>query len=233
MSHCDDGSTGDWVTESFNTECLIGGDIAIGESTTTAQYLPSYIYYKYSLTEQIFKSSELGNANTFHSISFQCATSTANTTRTWAIYLMPTTETSVESFINIDATAVKVFEGSVTITGDWFTIPFDTVFNYDGSSNLMLIIDDNTGSYVSSYNYNPHTPGNYHSRYVYNDVTNYDPASASTYGGTAVDYRNNVIFGGECDTTTTCVAPHLALGAISNSTIEILHIDNKFTIFNI
>ena len=221
MSHCDDGSTGDWVTESFNTECLIGGDIAIGESTTTAQYLPSYIYYKYSLTEQIFKSSELGNANTFHSISFQCATSTANTTRTWAIYLMPTTETSVESFINIDATAVKVFEGPVTITGDWFTIPFDTVFNYDGSSNLMLIIDDNTGSYVSSYNYSTHTPGNYHSRYVYNDVTNYDPASASTYGGTAVDYRNNVIFGGECDTTTTCVAPHLALGAISNSTIEI------------
>lgn len=219
ISNCDDGSQGDWMSLNFRTSCLVGGDVAVGEGTSTNSYLPSYNYYKNSLTEQLFLQTELGNANTFSSISFQCATANA-TSRSWAIYLMPTSQTSLNGFVNTDATAVKVFDGNVDIQTGWFTVQFTTPFQYDGSSNLILVVDDNTGSYVSGNTYYTHSASNM-ARRVYSDATNYDPATATTYTATAENYRNNVIFGGECDTTTTCVAPHIALASTTSSSLTV------------
>jgi len=218
-SACTDGSEGEWVTETFRTNCLVGGDVAIGDGTNTNSYLPIYNYYNYAITEQIYLSSELGNPATFNSISFNCSSANASS-RTWAIYLMPTNLTTLDAFVNIDSTAVKVFDGTANIHTGWFKIDFDTTYFYDGQSNLMLIVDDNTGSYVSSNYYLTHSiSGN--SRYYYNDYTNVDPASASSSTSYSTAYRNNVIFGGECDTTTTCVTPHLAAGNTTSTSVEV------------
>ncbi|MCR4681392.1 MAG: fibronectin type III domain-containing protein, partial [Bacteroidales bacterium] len=213
--NCDNLTEGDWTTVTFRTNCLLGGDVQIGESTSSNTLLPSYSLYNYSLTEQIFTAEELGGHNTFHSISFQIQTANAPT-RNWSIYLMPTSSTSLSSsFINLDATGQQVYNGDVTLSAGWNTINFDNDFEYDGNSNLLLIVDDNTGSW-SSTNYFYTTNGaSGCGRYVYNDGTNYDPTDVS--GGTAVNYRSNVIFGGECDTTTTCIAPHISISAITSS----------------
>jgi hypothetical protein len=63
----------DTVTKTFVTGCLAGGDIEIGNGTTTNAYLPSYSTYEDSYTQQIFTAAELGGATTFNSISFQVA----------------------------------------------------------------------------------------------------------------------------------------------------------------
>ena len=219
-SNCSNGLEGGWVTKSFNTPCLVGGDVQIGNSTSTTCYLPSYNYYNYSFSEQIFTAAELGGAHTFTSISFQ-ASSVNATSRNWDIYLMPTTATSLSSFVNVDATAKKVFSGNATISQGWFTIQFDSAYVYDGTSNLMLIVDDNTGSYVSAnYYYCTDNPNGTSVR-VYSDPTNYDPMNASSYSATTHNFRNNVIFGGMCDSTTTCVAPNMMVTGVTESSVDI------------
>ena len=220
QSNCNNNLQGGWVTKSFHTPCLVGGDIQIGNGTSTTSYFPSYNFYNYSLTEQIFTAAELGGANTFHSISFQ-ASSVNAATRTWSIYLMPTTATSLSGFVNVDATAQQVFNGTANISQGWFTIQFDNNYVYDGTTNLMLIVDDNTGSYVSSNSYYYTDNPNGSSIRVYSDGTNYDPLNATSYSGTTYAYRNNVIFGGACDSTTTCVAPNLMVTGTTESTIDI------------
>ena len=220
QSNCNNNLQGGWVTKSFHTPCLVGGDVQIGNGTSTTSYFPSYNFYNYSLTEQIFTAAELGGANTFHSISFQASSVTANT-RTWSIYLMPTTATSLSSFVNLDATAQLVFSGTANISTGWFTIQFDSNYVFDGTTNLMLIVDDNTGSYVSSNSYYYTDNPNGNSIRVYSDGTNYDPFSATSYSGTTHNYRNNVIFGGNCDSSTTCVAPNLMVTGTTESTIDI------------
>ena len=219
-SNCGNGLEGGWVNKTFSTPCLAGGDIQIGEGTGTTSYLPSYNYYNYAFSEQIFTAAELGGANTFHSISLQ-ASSVNATSRNWDIYLMPTTETSLSAFVNLNATAQKVFSGNATISQGWFTINFDSNYVYDGTTNLMLIVDDNTGTYVSANYYYCTDNPNGSSVRVYSDPTNYDPYNATGYSATTHNFRNNVIFGGICDSTTTCVAPNMMVSAVTESTIDI------------
>ncbi len=219
-SNCSNGLEGGWVTKSFHTPCLVGGDVQIGNSTSTTCYLPSYNYYNYSFSEQIFTAAELGGANTFHSISLQ-ASSVNATSRNWDIYLMPTTETSLSAFVNLNATAQKVFSGNATISQGWFTINFDSNYVYDGTTNLMLIVDDNTGTYVSANYYYCTDNPNGSSVRVYSDPTNYDPYNATGYSATTHNFRNNVIFGGMCDSTTTCVAPNMMVAGVTESSVDV------------
>ncbi len=217
---CDNTLEGGWETKSFNTPCLVGGDVQIGEGTGTTSYLPSYNLYNYSLTEQVFTAAELGGPNTFRSISFQASSVNAST-RNWSIYLMPTTATSLSSFVNVDSTAQLVFSGTANISQGWFTIHFDSAYVYDGTTNLMLVVDDNTGSWVSSnYYYYTNNP-NGNSVRIYSDGTNYDPFNATSYSATTHNYRNNVIFGGDCDSLVTCVAPNIMITGITDDGAEV------------
>ena len=213
-------SNSEYIYGDFTTGCYFGGTVEFTSGTSTNNYIPSYSFYNYSLTEQLFTSAELGGSNNFSSISFECSSVNAPT-RTWAIYLKPTSATSLSGFQNVDATAQKVFQGTVNITAGWFTIQFDTTFAYDGTSNLILIVDDNTGSYTSSNPYNVHTNPNGYSYYIYSDGTNYDPTSATSYSPSSNSYRNNVKFGGACDTTATCVMPNVVVNNVTDETAEV------------
>ena len=174
-------------------------EIAIGSGASASSYLPTYAYYNYSLTQQIFTSSEIGQAGTITAIAFKVGNN-KSTTRTVDVYLSHTTKSAFTG--NTDwvsqSTAYRVFSGSVTFaSSDWTTITLDTPFEYDGTSNLLLTVDDNTGSYVSSSSNSPsfyvYSASGYTSMYKYNDGTNYDPASMST-SGTRLQQNNQVTF---------------------------------------
>ncbi len=219
-SFCGGNLEGDWVSAQFHTFCLVGGDLQIGNGNGLTYNFPSTSFYKYSLTEQIFTAAELGGPNTFHSISFQASNADAPN-RVWDIYLMPTTRSSLTGFIDMDATAQLVFSDTVHITAGWFTINFDSSFVYDGFSNLMLIVDDNTGSFVHSNTYFCSSNPNGTSVRGFNDITDFDPHNASSYSGTTQPVRNNVVFGSFCDTTITCVAPNFTITGSTESTLGI------------
>ena len=197
------------VTSDMNLVANFVEGVLIGDGgTATSQYLPSYNYYRYSLTQQIYTAEEIGTACTINTIAFY--NGGAEKTRTYDLYLKATTKSSFSS--NTDWVTVsesdKVFSGSVTMAANaWTYITFNTPFEYDGTSNLVLIADDNTGQWTSS----PHmacrtfsASGN-QALYVYGDNTNYNTSNPPT-SYTSQDYysvlseKNQIILGIETET---------------------------------
>ena len=219
---CNDNTESIWSVEHFTTGCMAGGEVLVGNGTATDNYTPSYSCYNYAFSEQLYTPAEIGGAGTLSSVSFNASTVTA-TPRNWAVYLMPTNLTTLTGIVNMGTTAVKVYEGPVNITEGWFTINFTTQFPYDGVSNLILAIDDNTGSWVCSNAYYSHTNPNGTTYCLYSDDDNPNPYSAtssSAYTATTAN-RANTIFGMPCDSLATCIAPNLYVSNITSSSADV------------
>ena len=171
--------------------------VVIGNGTKTNSYLPSFSYYRYTLSQQIYTADELDmEAGELSSVSF--FNTGDSKTRTYTIYMVNTDKTAFEnSYDWITVTeADQVFSGSVTMAaGCWTTIYFGTPFAYDGISNIALIVDDNTGSYSSGMSCRTYDATGYQAIYKYSDGTNYDPYNPSAYFGTRLLVKNHVIFG--------------------------------------
>ena len=216
-SNCDI-STADTVTKTFTTKCLVGGDLQIGEGTSTTSYFPEYCLYNYSYTQQIYLSSEMNGAAAISSIAFEAYT-IANANRHLKIYLMHTTSASNDSWLNA-TTAQLVYDGTPTLTTGWNTFNFTTPFQYDGTSNLAVIVIDATGSWNGTNYFYCHSTNPGLSRYNYQDSNPYDITSVPSSGSTSTS-RNNVIFGTPCDETVTCVRPNVYVTETSENSITL------------
>ena len=216
-SNCNEG-TASPVQKTFTTGCLAGGNLQIGDGTTTNSYLPSYSLYNYGYSQQIFTSSEMGGPTTIHSISFNMANLSQQ--RTMKIYLMHTNQSSISSWIPASSSQL-VFSGSQTLHTGWNTFTFTTPFVYNGSDNLLLTVVDETGSYVSGNTWYVHTVSSNIARYTYQDGSAYSITTTPSAAGTATNVRNNVIFGSDCDNNVTCVAPNAYIAEVTSESITI------------
>ena len=170
----------------------------IGSGEITSSYLPSYSYYRYSLSQQIYTPEEIGEAGSITSISFYNAGSTKS--RVYDIYMVHTDKSSFDS--NTDWMPVtevdRVYRGNVTMTkGYWTTLVLDTPFAYDGTSNLAIVVHDNKGSYTESFQMycRVFNAQGYQAIYDYSDGNIYNPCNPSTYSGTRVSWKNQIILG--------------------------------------
>ncbi|MBP5663849.1 MAG: fibronectin type III domain-containing protein, partial [Bacteroidales bacterium] len=165
----------------------------VGSGTATCNYLPTNNYYKYSLTQQIYTPAELGEAGDILSIDFY-KNATIECNRNLDIYMVSTTKstfTSTSDWITVTA-ANNVFSGTVNFAdNDWTTITFDTPFFYDGTSNVAIIVDDNTGSFKSNTAFRTFSANSQAIR-IYNDNTNFDAFSPSSYSGTVESTKNQI-----------------------------------------
>ena len=217
FSNCDLG-TADTVELNFTTKCLVGGDLTIGEGTSTTSYFPEYCLYNYSYTQQIFLSSEMGGAAEINSIAFD-ASSIGNANRNLQIYLMHTTATNSSAWLDA-SNAQQVYSGNTTLTVGWNTFNFTTPFQYNGTDNLVVIMIDATGSWNGTNYFYSHTASASLSRYNHRDDSPYSISSTPS-SGTSTSTRNNVIFGVPCDSTTTCVAPNVYVTDITAESITV------------
>ena len=172
-----------------------GGDVTIGSGTTDNQNVPTYAAQKYSIAQQIYTSSDMGDACTITKVAFKVSNS-STATRNIDIYLSHTTKSIFSSRSDwvSQSASDKVFSGSVTFAASgWTTITLDTPFEYNGTNNLLLTVDDNTGSIVSSYpKFYVYSASN-RALYKYNSTTNYSPASMSG-NGNRMSSVNQVVF---------------------------------------
>ena len=165
----------------------------IGNGTTSNSYLPSYSYYNYTLSQQIYTADELGEAGIINSIAFY--NSGTEKTRSYDFYLKTTTKSTFSSGTDWETVSESdlVFSGSVTmIAGGWTVITLDTPFNYDGQSNLVLVTDDNTGSWESGMKCLVFDAPSQAIR-IYSDGTNYDPFNPGSYSGTVMNVKNQLL----------------------------------------
>ena len=190
--------------------------IVIGRPTTTLEPLPSNSYYNYSLTQQIFTADELGltSATDLSSVTFYNA-GTAKT-RNLTIYMVNTNKSSFQDATDwiVPTEADKVFTGNVNMAVGMITIYFNSAFTYDGSSNIAMIVDDNTGSYSRGMLCRTSSSSN-RALYAYNDNTNFDPFHPSEYEGTLSELRNQVVFGVASYDYTVSVSANPEDGSVS------------------
>jgi len=136
--------------------------LVIGPAQEDGSYrwqLPCNTGYRYSLTEQIYTAAELRGAGTILSIDFYgINNNNSDLYRSLDIYMVHTNQSGFASAADyITATEQdRVYSGSVDFQpgSQWTTIELDVPFNYDGTSNLAILVDDCSGWNVSnSYSY--------------------------------------------------------------------------------
>ena len=220
QANYNDNSVSGWSTISFITGCLAGGENAVGDGTSTSSNLPSNSTYEYGYSQQLFTAAEIGGAGIIYSISFEMTNLEGQ--RRYKIYLMHTTALTLSSWLPAN-NAQLVFDSEQVLVEGWNTFRFSTPFAYNGTDNLVLIIVDITGVCTPFYSYNEwmvHNTTQYCSHYVYNHNTPYDISSIPS-SGTQSLFRNNVIFGGFCDTTVSCIVPNIFVDHISDTTADV------------
>ena len=227
-SDCD-GMMSAPVTESFLTLCLAGGAVVFDQGTTTNYYVPINNFYHYCYTQEIFLASEMNGATDINSIAFDYSYSSPMTKKTDVdVYLGHTTQSdfaTTSSWVPLSELQL-VYSGDMNCTTQgWNTFVLDSVFHYNGSDNLVLVIDDNSDQYDGSaytFRYQSQTP-NYRSMYYQSDSSNPDPTNPPT--GTRTYNRCNVKFGGECDSVVTCVAPNFYVDNVTTTTADVIWVN--------
>ena len=167
------------VSAIFNE--VVTNEVSIGTGTSTNQYIPSYDYYDFSLTQQIYTQAEVGAAGKITKIAFYVSSNPL--TRTIDIYMSHTSKSNFSSTSDwvSQGTSYRVVQGYQTFgqTG-WNVITLDTPFEYNGTDNLLVTVDDNTGSWSSSKtSFYVYSTGSNRAHYTYQDDTDFNPASIS------------------------------------------------------
>ena len=165
--------------------------IVIGDGAATSSYVPTQTNYNYSFTQQIYTVEELGAAGFIESIDF-FMTGTSDYTRNLDIYMVSTEKNAFES--NTDWIAVTsedlVYSGNVNFTaGSWTSIALDESFLYDGTQNVAIVVDDNTGSY-SSRSFKAFSTTGTQALYKYQDGS--DIPVTYTQSGTLYSSKNQI-----------------------------------------
>jgi hypothetical protein len=172
----------------------------IGTGGEFITVLPSDPSKKYSLTQQIYTPAELGTAADIASIDFYNQ-GDLETTRNLQIYMTHTDQNEFSNWLNDDwigvASGDLVFSGTVNFVKDaWTSIVLDTPFSYNGTQNVVITVDDNTGtapnmSFYGDYLFLCYGSQSYQTKF-YAGYDNYDPTNnpgSSTY---ALNQKNHI-----------------------------------------
>ena len=211
-ANCTATDESDWsAAATFRTVCPDGGDVVLDNGDQGQQYyIPADNYYKYTYSQQIITAEELGAAKTLYGIKLNYAYASAMTNKTDVVmYLGYTDKASFASTTDwVEASALtEVYSGSLNCEQGWNEFTFTTPFEYNGTGNLVLVVDDNSNAYDgSSYKYYTRSTTDYMTLYYHNDNINPDPENPPT-ASSRVQYRNDMVFVSTCNTDVTCFAP--------------------------
>ncbi len=174
-------------------------NITIGTGVTTSSNVPITSNYGYNYSQQIYYASDLLAQNVgvgqISKIRFYLNTVTPTSSDSWTVYMGNTVKTNFASNTDweVMANLTQVFTGSVTFPapGNWVEITLSTPFQWDGVSNILVGVDENTPGFGSLSNWRTTTTGAVNrSIYYRNDATNPDPAAPPTATGRQTQYAN-------------------------------------------
>ena len=128
-------------------------EIIIGSGTSSQTY-PLDRYYNYSVHESIYLASEMESSSTIKSIAFYKDSGTdVNEILPVTIYMKHTTDSSLASGAYSTAGFTQVYNGGFlnnAISG-WMEVNLDTMFDYNGVSNLQILIIKGNQQWISGY----------------------------------------------------------------------------------
>lgn len=150
----------------------------IGSGSQTTWLLPLRTDYHYSYTQQIYTAQEMGAAGMLMGVEFY--NTEENVTRNVDLYLVSTYKNAfndADDWVEVHEGDL-VFGGEVTFVQDgWTTIEFQNDFEYDGSSNIVLVVDDNTNEEEDGNDFLSFPTEEYQSIFCNSDYNNLTPWS--------------------------------------------------------
>ena len=217
----------------FGNQKAVAQTLTVGTGTGTTSIFPIYTCFGFNYSQQTYLASEIvaagasaGVPGFINSISFNAATivagSFSTSCRDWVVYMGNTSKSTFSGttdWVPLSALTM-VYNGTVTPSGTgWFTITFPTPFYWDGTSNLVVAVDENTPGWycTASFRMTPRTGTR--SISFWSDGTNPNPASPptanSTLAGTANIQLNytpavpcgSTVVGGTAVASSTTICP--------------------------
>ena len=219
------GSVESFTTPTGSSNPTAGGSvnwITIGGGPGNSTNLPVNIYYKYSLSQQIYTPAEIGRAGTIERIAFY--NNTDNIARTIDLYMFTSDRQSFTSTTDWEtvSSSDRVFSGEVTfLSGEWTEIALTTPFEYDGVSNIIVVTDDNTAYDATTQRFLTFEASG-QSIYVNGDDTDFDPTDLSSTTAIGLeDVKNQIKLG---FTSTNPTFEYVDLGLPSGTKWAIMNI---------
>ncbi|MCW1961712.1 fibronectin type III domain-containing protein [Chryseobacterium viscerum] len=173
-----------WVEGNSFTPGQIGG------GTATHAFLPIYSCSGFNYSQQIYMASEVGAAvgtnNYITAIRFFVSTTAATQANynQWVVYMGNTAQTdfaTTTSWIP-SSSLTQVYSGTLPAmtAGAWIEIPLSTPFLWDGVSNVVIGVDENSTGTSCTANWGSYSAGNNRGMIYYNTTTNPDPSNLPT-----------------------------------------------------
>lgn len=170
--------------------------LLVGSGDGTSRFLPFSNWYHYGLTQQIYTAKELGNkAGSIMALDF-FRTDDNECNNTIEIYLVKTDKTRFANRTDwISVTEEdKVYDGKMQFeSNQWTTIELTKPFDYDGVSNLALIVYDKKvsgDSYGGGRNFRTFKGNDNQTLYFRSDKD--DPTIRPTVTGTPSNSKNQL-----------------------------------------
>ncbi|MCR4829773.1 MAG: fibronectin type III domain-containing protein [Bacteroidales bacterium] len=194
----------------------------ITEGGTNYSYLPTNQFYGYSYTQQLYYASELAGIDTIANISFHVEDGYENTTRSIVLYLGNTAKTSFTGTGDYipAANLTQVYSGTISGT-DWINLHLSTNFVRNADSNLVVVMDDNTGSYTSTIYWTSTATTTTRALYFYQDGTDITPSAPSASSSGSVNYVNQILLSGPTCVTPACGEPVIFVTGTTTNSINI------------
>jgi len=145
-----------------------GLSVTTSSGSSNVTYSPIYGLFDFGLTYYILTQSQMGSGQKLlRSIAWHLKSFGSNYTNlpSQVIKLAHIQESSVDTSIGIDdiytsynvSNLTTVYSGSINYANDSTAyaevVDFDTNFCYNGSDNLMVVIENRNGNYLSGYGY--------------------------------------------------------------------------------
>ncbi len=187
--------------EDFTIDNIVTSSyVQIGTGSSESSNLPIHPFYNYGYSQQIYMSYEFEGSHTIYSISYYC-TSSIEFAKPVKIYMG---HVSAEEFTDVydwipASQLTLVYDGMLEVTNmnTWLLIPLDTPFEYNGTDNLVIAIDDNSGVYYSDNTtfFKTSVLSKHRTIRVYSDNGDYEIDDIADVQGDILSIRNNVRFG--------------------------------------
>ena len=168
----------------------------IGGGTATTAFLPVYSCSGFNYSQQVYMAQEIGAAvgtnNYITAIRFFVSTTAATQANynQWVVYMGNTSQTdfaTTSSWIP-PSSLTQVYSGTLPVmtAGTWVEIPLATPFLWDGVSNVVIGVDENSAGTSCTANWGSYSAGNNRGMIYYSTTVNPDPANlpvaTSRYG---------------------------------------------------
>ena len=186
---------------------------------------PMPVGFNYGYTQMMYPAEVFLDMDTITGLALHRAMMNNNggssVTRTLSIWMGNTTDTSHTTVVPVTGMTQVASDVSYTFpVQEWDTIYFTTPFVYTPGHNVIVTIDDNTGTHVGTSS----AQWLWHEQYwktIYKNHDSNNPNPNSISGATYTQRCPDMQFVGACNTDFSCVAPIVAIGEFDSMMAEV------------